>query len=282
MTKSNNGNMEQKTVLITGVTGTIGKAAATELAKDNCRLILLGRDMGRLSAVKSEIAALTGNNDLDIYVADLSEPESIRQTVRNIKRKYTYLNVLVNVAGVFKNKRLENSAGLEYMFATNHLGPFVLTNELLDLLKSGKGRIINISAPSTTKINFDNLQGKNKFSTGFLGLFGASKMMNIMFTYALARRLDGSGVSAIVFHPGLVKSGLTNEMPAILDFIFKRISSKPDKAAGMIRHLAFEEEFESKNGKFFQFQGKEIKSAKYSYDQGLQEKLWTISEQLSE
>jgi NAD(P)-dependent dehydrogenase (short-subunit alcohol dehydrogenase family) len=273
--------MEQKTVVITGITGAIGKATAIEFAKNNCRLILMGRDAGKVSGVRNEIRELTGSDNLDIAIADLSETKSIRRAVQEIKGKYSKLDVLINVAGVYKNKRLENSAGLEYMFATNHLGPFVLTNELLDLLESGNGRIINISAPSTTKINFDDLQGKSKFSPGFLGAFGASKMMNIMFTYALARRLKGTGASTIVFHPGLVKSGLTDEMPAFLNYMFKMISGKPDKAARMIRQLAFEKDFNSKNGKFFQFQGKELKSSKYSYDQEIQEKLWVLSEQLA-
>jgi len=182
--------MEEKIVLVTGVTGAIGKAAAIELAKNNCRLILFGRDSGRLTEVKSEIADLTGNDNLDLSIADLSEPKSVRLAVSEIKKKYSSLNALLNVAGIFKNRRLENSAGLEYMFATNHLGPFILTIELLDLLKSARGRVVMVSAPSTTKINFNDLQGKNKFSAGFLGSFGASKMMNIMFTYALARRLN--------------------------------------------------------------------------------------------
>ena len=274
--------MEQKTVLITGITGAIGKAAAIEFAKNNCRLILSGRDTDRVSAVKSEIEALTGNHDLDIAIADLSEPQSIRLAVQVIKKKYNSLNGLLNIAGIFKSRRLENSAGLEYMFATNHLGPFVLTNELLDLLKSGKGRIVTVAAPSTTKINFNDLQGKNKFSSGFLGSFGASKMMNIMFTYALARRLNGSGVTANVFHPGLVRSGLTDEMPAIMNFLFKVISGKPDKPAGMLYRLVTGKEFENVNGKFYQFDGKEISSSKYSYDTDIQEKLWSISEKLSE
>ena len=273
--------MDKKIVLITGITGTIGKATAIELAKNNCHLILFGRNAEKVSATKSEISTITGNTNIDIALADLSEPKSVMQAVREIKTKYSSIDALLNVAGIFKNKRLENSVGLEYMFATNHLGPFVLTIEVIDLLKRGKGRIVTVSAPSTTKINFNDLHGKNKFSSGFMGSFGASKMMNLMFTYELARRLDGTGVTATVFHPGLVKSNLTNEMPAILDFIFKRISNKPDKAAKMLCRLAIDKEFENTNGKFFRFDGKEIKSNEYSYNQDLQKKLWTISEQLT-
>lgn len=271
----------KKTVLITGATGAIGKATAFELAKNNCQLILLGRNPEKLAVVKSEIINTTGNNDIDMVIGDLSESESIKQAVTEIRKKHSSLNALVNVAGIFKSKRLENSAGLEYMFATNHLGPFILTNELLDLLKAGKpSRVVTVSAPSVSKINFDDLQGKEKFSA--LNSFGGSKMMNLMFTYALARRLNGSGVTTSVFHPGLVKSELTNEMPALLNFIFKQISKNPDNAARMLCSLAIDHDYVNSNGTFFKFDGKEIKSNKYSYDNETQEKLWMVSKQLSQ
>ena len=275
--------MENKTVLITGATGAIGKATALELAKNNCQLILLGRDNEKLSAVKSEITRSTGNNNIDVVVADLSEPKSIKQAVAEIKKKNSSLNALINIAGIFKSKRLENSSGLEYMFATNQMGPFILTNEVLDLLKAGKpSRVITVSAPSTTKINFDDINGKKKFSAGFMGAFGASKMMNLLFTYALARRLKGTGVTTNVFHPGLVKSTLTIEMPAFLNFIIQILSKKPDKAAKMLCSLAIDKEYQDSNGKFLTLGGKELKSNEYSRDKDLQEKLWEISEQLSQ
>jgi len=274
--------MVNKTVLITGATGAIGKATALELAKSNCTLILLGRNSEKLLKVKSEIIEATNNNAVETVVADLSEPKSIRKAVAEIKSRHKFLNALVNVAAIFKKERTVNSQELEYTFATNHLGPFILTNELLDLLKAGKpARVVTVSAPSTTKINFEDINGSKKFSAGFLGAFGASKMMNIMFTYALARRLEGSGVTTSIFHPGLVKSDLTKDMPKLLFYIFKTISSAPDKAAKMLCSLAIEKKFENSNGKFFKFDGKELQSNKYSYDKDLQEKLWTLSEQLS-
>jgi NAD(P)-dependent dehydrogenase (short-subunit alcohol dehydrogenase family) len=114
-----------------------------------------------------------------------------------------------------------------------------------------------------------------------MGAFGASKMMNIKFTYELSRRLYGTGVTANVFYPGLVKSNLTKEMPAVLNFIFRQISNKPDKAAKGIADLVMDNRFKNSNGIFYKFNGEEIKSSKYSYDETLQKKLWTISEQLS-
>jgi NAD(P)-dependent dehydrogenase (short-subunit alcohol dehydrogenase family) len=114
-----------------------------------------------------------------------------------------------------------------------------------------------------------------------LSAFGGSKTMNLMFTYAIARRLQGTGVTATVLHPGVVKSDLTTEMPAILKFIFGLFAGKADKAASMLTALATESKYENVNGKFFKYDGKELKSSSYSYDQTLQEKLWGISEQLA-
>jgi retinol dehydrogenase-14 len=270
-----------KTVLITGATGAIGKATALELAKKGCNVILLARNSVKLSAVKSEIMKASGNATVDTVVADLSEPKSIKKAAAEIKSKYPALNALVNTAAIFRPKREENSGGLEYMFATNHLGTFALTKELLDVLKNGKpARVVTVSAPSTTKINFDDLQGKQKFSAGFMGAFGASKMMNLVFTYALAKKLEGTGVTTSVFHPGLVKSDLINEMPAAMTFIVNMLSNKPDKAASMLASLAVDEKYQKSNGSFYKFNGKEIKSNKYSYDASVQEKLWDVSEKL--
>ena len=130
--------MVSKTVLITGVTGTIGKATAIELLKNDCHLILLGRNTEKLYTVKSEISGATGKYDPDVVIADLSEPKSIKKAVEGIRKRYSSLDALINVAAIFKSKYTTNSTGLEYMFATNHLGPFVLTNEVLPLLKAGK------------------------------------------------------------------------------------------------------------------------------------------------
>jgi NAD(P)-dependent dehydrogenase (short-subunit alcohol dehydrogenase family) len=271
----------KKIVLVTGATGTIGKATALELAKNQCRLLLIGRNRQKLESVKSEIATATGNNDIEIFIADLSEPESIRKAIGEIKTKYQSLNALLNIAAVFQKNRIETSKGMEYMFSANHLGPFILTTGLLGLLEAGKGRVVTVSAPSTTKVNFDDLQGSKKFSAGFLGVFGATKMMNLLFTYALARKVDGRGITANVFHPGLVKSDLTKDMPPVMNFLIGLMSGKPDKAAKKLCSLAIDDAYAGTNGKFIKFDGKEIKSSAYSYDPEIQEKLWSVSESLA-
>jgi NAD(P)-dependent dehydrogenase (short-subunit alcohol dehydrogenase family) len=269
-----------KTVLITGATGTIGKATALEVAKSGVIVVLLSRNKDKLESVKTEISQKSGNDNIEILVADFSDIFSVKNAVNEFKQKYNKLDVLINVAAVYKRKREISKDRLELMFAINHLAPFILTNELLDLLKTGKpGRIITVTAPSVTLLNFDDLQGQKKFSS--LNSFGASKMMNLLFTYSLAQRLKCAGVTATAFHPGLVKSELTREMPFLLRYITGLIAGKPDKAAKMLCSLALDSKYEDSNGKFYKSDGKEIKSGKYSYDKEVQKKLWTISEQLS-
>jgi NAD(P)-dependent dehydrogenase (short-subunit alcohol dehydrogenase family) len=269
-----------KTVLITGVTGTIGKATAIEIAKTGAALVLLARNKIRLESVRNEIVLKTGNDNVDILLSDFSAINSVKGAADQFKQKYSRLDALVNIAAVFKSQREITTDNLEMMFAINHLAPFVLTTRLTDLLKASKpARIITITAPSVTKLNFDDLQGEKKFSA--LNAFGASKMMNLLFTYSLARRLEGTGVSASALHPGLVRSDLTNEMPSILRNITRLMSGKPDNAARMICSLSIGANYPDINGKFYKFSGKELRSSAYSYDKELQDKLWLISEQLS-
>jgi NAD(P)-dependent dehydrogenase (short-subunit alcohol dehydrogenase family) len=270
----------KKTILLTGTTGAIGKATALELAKGDNKLILLGRNRQKLDALKAELFAVTKNNDIDIIIADLGESASLKQAAQEVKKKYASLNALVNIAAIYNAKRATNSKELELMFATNQLGPYILTNELLDLLKAGKpSRVINVSAPSFTKLKFDDLQGEKKYSA--LYSFGASKMMNLMFTYALSRRLEGTGVTTTVFDPGAVKTNLTKDMPAFLKLIFAILATKPDKPAATLSRLATDPAYDNNNGKFIKFNGKEIKPSAYSSDKELQEKLWTICEGFS-
>jgi NAD(P)-dependent dehydrogenase (short-subunit alcohol dehydrogenase family) len=268
-----------KRILITGATGAVGRVAALEIARQGNGLILIGRNVQRLEKVKDEIGQQTGNKEVFLQLADMGEPSSVQEAISEIKARYTTLDALVNVAAIYKKDRHVNSRGQELMFATNHLGPFVLTNGLLDVLRaSGAGRVVTVSAPSTSKLNFEDLQGAKKFSA--LQAFGASKMANLLFTYDLARRIQGTGVTTTVFHPGLVKSELTNEMPGFLRFLFSLMSGKPDRAGAMLARLAVDPAFKDANGKFFKFTGKEMQSNAYSHDKAVQEQLWKLSEEM--
>jgi NAD(P)-dependent dehydrogenase (short-subunit alcohol dehydrogenase family) len=269
-----------KSVLITGATGVLGKAAALKIAGSGAEITLLARDRTKLESVKDDISQKTGNSNIEIIVADLSDISSIKGAAREFKQNHDHLDVLVNIAAVYRRKRELTKDKLEVMFATNHLGPFILTNALLKLLNASKHpRIINVSAPSTTRLRFDDLQGEKKFSA--LNAFGASKMMNLMFTYSLSRRLDCTRVTASVFHPGLMNSGLIKEMPGFLKFLTRLLAKKPDKAARMLYRLAIDGEYASTSGTFYKFNGDIIKSSDYSYETDIQDKLWKISEELA-
>ncbi len=142
------------------------------------------------------------NPNVDVLICDLSSIGSIKSFVSHLRSKYPKIDVLVNNAAVVKRKRKTNVDGYELMFVTNHLAPFLLTHLLLDpLMASGSARILNITAPSTTKPNFEDLQSTESFK--YLNVFGATKMMNLLFTFELARRLEGTGVTANAVHPGL-------------------------------------------------------------------------------
>lgn len=270
----------KKTILITGATGAIGSATALELAKTGARVILFSRNKTKLEKLKNEISKKTGNNEVDFLVADFSLISSVKKAVTEFKQRYNRLDVLINTAATYKSKREVTADNLETMFAVNHLAPFIIANKLIDLLSESKpARVITVTAPSKTKFKFDDLQARKNFSP--LSAFGASKAMNLMFSYTLANKLAETGITSIAFFPGLVKSDLTQQMPKLLRFITRLLSRKATKAAKMLTSLAVDPSYQNSNGKFYKFNGKEIKSSKYSEDKNIQEKLWDISANLT-
>jgi NAD(P)-dependent dehydrogenase (short-subunit alcohol dehydrogenase family) len=268
-----------KTILITGANGAVGSATSLEIAKSGATTILAGRNKQKLETLQKDIIQKSGNKNVDILLMDLSDSSSVMNAVNEFKTKYQKLDALINTAAIYKGKRETNKKGLELMFATNHMGVFTLTNGLLEVLKaSGSARVITVAAPSSTKLNFDDLQGQNKFSA--FQAFGASKMANLLFTYQLAKKHNADGITAIALHPGLVKSDLVNEMPGLLKFFLGLISTSGEKAAKTLFKLALAPEYKNAGGKFFDFKEKELKSAPFSYDTNAQEKLWKLSESL--
>ena len=268
---------KDKTVLITGATGAIGGVAAIEIARLGAKVVLLGRDKKKLESFRKTIISETSNQNIEILDCDLSDILSIKKAVATFKQSHQKLDVLVNVAAVFRSKRETTKQGLEMMFGTNHIGVFKLTNELLDLLKaSHPSRIISVTAPSSTKIKFDDLQGEKKFSA--FHSFGASKIANHFFTYALANKMEGKDVTAMAFHPGLVKSDLVAQMPAIVRLLFPVIANKPEKAGKALAQLALAPEYEKANGKFFDYKLKELSKPGHSNNEPEQERLWNLSE----
>ena len=203
----------ERVCLVTGATSGIGKATVQALAEIGATTILVAHDRARGEATVEEIRRTTGSDRVEILVADLSSQDSIRELAEVFRRDHDRLDVLVNCAGAFFRRRRVTVDGIEMTFALNHLAYFLLTNQLLDLLKrTGSARILNVTAPATTKIHFDDLQGERRYRP--FTAFGASKVANLMFTFELARRLEGTGVTVNAVHPGRVRSSIMREAPA--------------------------------------------------------------------
>jgi retinol dehydrogenase 14 len=267
--------MTPKICLITGANRGIGKAAALAMAKRGATVVLACRERERGEAVQAEIVSATGSQAVDLLPVDLSEQKSIRAMAAAFTEKYERLDVLLHVAAILKAQRELTADGLETMFAVNHIGPFLLTSLLLDKLKAGApSRVLVVAAPSTSALDFDDLQGEKHFNS--LGAFGASKMANLLFTYELARRLEGTGVSVNAVHPGLVKSELMKEAPVLIRFLLRLVSGPPEKAGEALADLALSPAFDGLSGKFFTG-GKQTQSNAYSHDAQNQSRLWDAS-----
>jgi NAD(P)-dependent dehydrogenase (short-subunit alcohol dehydrogenase family) len=265
--------------LITGATSGIGRATAHALAEIGATTVLVARDPPRGEATAEEIRRATGNDRIEVLIADLSSQASIRELAGAFRREHDRLDVLVNCAGAFFRERRVTVDGLEMMFALNHLAYFLLTNLLLDLLRrSGSARVLNVTAPATTKIDFDDLQGERRYRP--FTAFGASKVANLMFTFELARRLEGTGIMANAVHPGRVRSDIMREAPAPFRLLTRLVSGSPERAGAAIAHLATSSLFAGKTGRFYR-DGKEIRPPEYAMSVEVQRRLWDASDRLT-
>ena len=276
--------MPNKVFVLTGSTSGIGKALAAGLARTGDTLVMVAREAGRGSAALQEIMLATQNRNIDLQLCDLSILSSVRNLAEILKSRYEKIDVLINNASVYRRKRIVTVDGYEEMFAANHLGPFLLTNLLLEPLQeavqaNGSARIVNITAPSTTPLNFDDLQGERNFNS--LNAFGATKMANLFFTFELARRLESTGITVNAIHPGLARSGLMREGSFLTRLFTRAASPAPEKVTGPILQAALLPEFERTTGKFLH-NGKEIEAPAYAQDRTAQQRLWDISESLTQ
>lgn len=276
--------MQGKVCMVTGATSGIGKATALGLAQMGATVVMVSRDRARGEAAQSEIKTKSGNNAVDLLIADLSSQQSIRQLAENFKRNYTQLHVLINNAGVFMLTRRETVDGLEMTFAVDYLAPFLLTNLLLDVLKaSAPARIVNVSSESHEAgyIKMDDLQAKKGYRP--MRVYGQSKLALVLFTYELARRLQGTGVTANCLHPGLVATNIAqrNLWPiartAAKLVLFFGIS--PEEGAKTSIYLASSPDVEGVTGKYF-VKSIPKRSTPISYDESLQQQLWEKSAKL--
>jgi NAD(P)-dependent dehydrogenase (short-subunit alcohol dehydrogenase family) len=280
--------MDGKIVMVTGATSGIGKITAEELARMGATVVAVGRDPARSEEAIRDIKAKSGSQNVHLLLADFASQRSIRKLAEDFKARWDKLHVLVNNAGVTVTRRALTEDGLETTFAVNHLGYFLLTNLLLDVLKaSAPARIVNVSsaAHSQGRVNFEDLQGEKKW--GALGSYSNSKLANILFTYELARRLEGTGVTANCLHPGVIPgTALAREMPKalvkvaeVLGKIFFFVISVEEGARTQI-YLASSPEVAGVTGKYF-IKSAEARSSKASRDTAAAARLWEVSEELT-
>ena len=277
--------MTGKVCLVTGATAGIGKITATALAARGAELVISGRNRPKTEETVLEIKTSTGNNNVNYLLADFSDLDQVRELAGNIHEKYDQLHLLVNNAGAFFNKRIPTSYGVEMTFLVNHLAPFLLTNLLLDTLrKSAPARILNISSDGHRqgKLDFEDLE----MNKGYFGMkaYGRSKLANILFTYELARRLQGSGVTANALHPGHVATDIwKNDFglfgPA-LKWFMSQIALSPEEGAENSIYLASSPEATGVTGKYF-IKREPVKSSPTSYDEEIAQRLWDISDNLT-
>ena len=279
--------MQGKRVLITGATNGIGKAAALELVKMGAEVIIVGRDEIKTRKVLHDLTSLSGNSNLDLLLADLSSFDDVKRIATEFQSRHDRLDVLLNNAGAAFSDVQVSVDGYEMTFALNHFSYYLLANLLLDALKTsaneqGEARIINVSSnahfSARTGIRLDNLRD----SVGSAGFrtYSESKLANVLFTYELARRLEGSGIAVNALHPGFVNTGFGHNMKGIMGaavkVLQKLIARTPVKGAETLVYLASSEDVAGVTGKYWKDKMQE-RSSEISYDREHQRRLWEFS-----
>jgi NAD(P)-dependent dehydrogenase (short-subunit alcohol dehydrogenase family) len=277
--------MEGKVCVVTGANSGIGKETCIGLGGMGAHVVMVSRNPKRGETAREEIRR-EATGPVDLVRGDLGSMDSVRALAKELARQYPQIDVLVSNAGVYRLRRKLTPDGYEEMFAVNHLAPFLLVNLMLDTLKrSAPARIVVVASAahlSVRRLDFDNLQGERGFGFGWQA-YGRSKLGNIMFTYALSRRLDGTGVTANCLHPGAVATNLGsgNHLP---NRIFLRAAQlfilTPAQGAQTPIYLASSDEVEGTSGLYFD-KKRPVPSSSVSYDEEAQERLWRVSADLA-
>jgi NAD(P)-dependent dehydrogenase (short-subunit alcohol dehydrogenase family) len=276
-------DMAGRTCVVTGATRGIGRATAESLARAGASVVLVVRSAEDGALVARDIAESAPIKP-DVLTADLSSQASIRMAAAEIGRRYPSLHVLINNAAVFTRRRELTVDGLELQFAVNHLAYFLLTNLVLDQLRAGApSRIINVSSGTHAgaALDFADLQGEMSYSGN--RAYSQSKLANILFTYELARRLVGTGITANCLHPGVIATQLLADymgVPVAGRALARTFGAKPEAGAETIVYLATSSDVESITGKYFENK-RPGPSSRESYDEAAARRLWEISERLT-
>ncbi|MBT7757932.1 MAG: SDR family oxidoreductase [Rhodospirillaceae bacterium] len=277
--------MQSPTIVVTGASDGIGFVCAQTLAARGAQVILVGRDEQKCADAAATIRNSTDDGKVSFEVADLSLSREVRALAGRIMDKHSHIDVLLNNAGGFFQQRRVTDEGLEYTFALNHMAYFVLTDLLLPALgQAEQGRIINIASGAHRRgtMNFDDLQGARAYA-GW-PTYCQSKLMNVMFTYALARRLDGTAITANSLHPGFVRSKFGHNNPGFAGLMVRLgqlvLAISPEAGAKTPLHLAWAPELAAISGRYYE-KSQTIASSSESQKQAAQERLWQISEEVA-
>jgi NAD(P)-dependent dehydrogenase (short-subunit alcohol dehydrogenase family) len=277
--------VKDKTCIVTGATSGIGRSTALALARAGARLGLVCRDPAKAEATVRAIRDETGSTAVDVFLADLSSQAEVRAAAEAILERYPQIHLLVNNAAVVNLQRQVTVDGIEQVFAVNHLAYFLLTHLLLERLRaSAPARIVNVGSDAhkfVKGINFDDVG----FDDGYrsMKVYGHSKLANLLFTYELARRLDGSGVTVNCVHPGAVATGLgknNGTLPTLLIRVLAPFFRTPDKGAATTLHVATSPALDGVTGHYFASR-REAKSSAASHDRDAALRLWDLSANLT-
>ncbi len=274
------GTMAGRVCIVTGPTSGIGRETARGLGRLGAHVILACRDAAKGAAVRDEIAAETGHADVEVRKIDLADPASIRSFAADVSAAHPRLDVLINNAGVLAFRRKLTSQGVEMHFAVNVLGPFLLTNALLPVLRArAPSRVINVGSAThfSGHVDFDNLQGERDYR--FIRAYSTSKLEILLLTYELARRLKGSGVTVNCVHPGGIRTGLYDGLPVLFRFV-KWFMHDPVTGAAPVVRLAADSSLEGVSGRYFD-RLREARSSPESYDVDVAQRLWSACERLA-
>lgn len=278
--------MQGKVCLVTGATAGIGQETAKGLAQRGATVIVVGRNEEKTRGVVETLRQETGNASVEPMLADLSVQAQIHRLAEEFKSRYTRLDVLVNNAGAVMMSRQESSDGIEMTFALNHLNYFLLTTLLLDVLQaSAPSRVIVVSSSAHQggKMNWDNLLLTRRYNAW--AAYSQSKLANVLFTYELARRLEGTGVTVNALHPGFVASNFISTNNGSWTRFVRRLlhmaAISVERGAETPIYLATSPEVEGVTGKYF-VEKKAVRSTDASYDLEAQRRLWEVSEAMTE
>jgi NAD(P)-dependent dehydrogenase (short-subunit alcohol dehydrogenase family) len=278
------GGVAGKRVVLTGGTNGIGLAAAIELARRGAYLTLVARDQARAAEAIRQINAVTPGNSPDVVLADLASQSSIRRLATQLLARYPRIQVLVNNAGAIYSRRQLTADGIELTWAVNHLAPFLLTTLLLDRLKASQpARIVTTSsdAHEGARIPFDDLNAERSWGGAGFRRYGETKLANILFTAELARRLEGTGVTANAFHPGFVATGFNRNNGVLMRLgmaITRPFARSPKKGAESLVWLVDAEEAGQLNGAYV-FDRRVIQPSLAAQNLETARQLWQVSEE---